>query len=112
MPSGVPNKDNHTAMSIDVISLVPSGLPIHVTVFDKQDVEVGKLILPGIGQKQFVGLIMGGGKTIGRVNVWDSGRGQDGGPEGITQLEVFVPAPAALALLGMAGLVAGRRRRR
>ena len=96
-------------MSIDVINLLPTGAPIHVTVFDKQDVEVGKLILPNTAQKQFVGLIMVGGKTIGRVNVYDTG---PGGAEGITQLEVFVPAPAPLALLGMAGFIAGRRRRR
>ncbi len=110
--SGPPAGDNHSAMSMDVVSLQPSGAPIHVTVFDKNDVEVGKLILPGIGQKQFVGLIMGGGKTIGRVNVWDSGGGPGVGAEGITQLEVFVPAPAALALLGMAGGLLGHRRRR
>ena len=110
--SGPPAGDNHNAMGMDVISLVPSGAPIHVTVFDKQDVEVGKLILPGTDQKQFVGLIMNGGKTIGRVNIWDTGSEPQLGVEGITQLEVFVPAPAALALLGLVGLIAGRRRRR
>ena len=77
----------------------PSGAPIHVTVFDKNDIEVGKLVLPGIGQKQFVGLIMNGGKAIGRVNIWDEGGGPNQGAEGITQLEVFVPAPAALPCL-------------
>ncbi len=109
--SGPPAGDNHTAMSMDVVSLAHSGMPIHVTVFDKDDVEVGKLVLPGTDQEQFVGLIMGGGKTIGRVNIYDI-HPSDSGAEGITQLEVFVPAPAALALLGMAGLIAGRRRRR
>ncbi len=107
--SGPPAGDNHTAMSMDVFSLAPSGAPRHVTLFDKNDVEVGKLLLPPSAQKQFVGLIMNGGKTIGRVNIYDTG---GSGAEGISQLEVFVPAPAALALLGMAGLIAGRRRRR
>ena len=91
---GVPQGDNHTAMSMDVISLLPSGAPRHVTVFDKNDVEVGKLVLPTSTQKQFVGLIMGGGKTIGRVNFYDINPGGQGF-EGISQLEVFVPAPAA-----------------
>ena len=108
--SGPPAGDNHTAMGMDVISLVPSGAPIHVTVFDKQDVEVGKLILPGTAQKQFVGLIMGGSKTIGRVNIYDVNPGNQGA-EGVSNLEVYVPVPGAIALLGLAGL-AGRRRRR
>ncbi len=64
----------------------------------------------GTAEKRFVGLIMGGGKTIGRVNVYDVSPGGNGA-EGITQLEAFVPAPAALALLG-AGLIGSRRRRR
>ncbi len=107
--SGPPAGDNHTAMSMDAIVLAPTGAPLHITVFDKNDVELGKAILPGTAQKQFLGLIVNGGKTIGRVNIYDTGAG---GAEGVSQLEVFVPAPSALALLGMAGLIAGRRRRR
>ncbi len=34
------------------------------------------------------------------------------GFEGISQLEVYVPAPGALALLGIAGLIGTPRRRR
>ena len=88
--SGPPAGDNHTALGMDVISLAPSGAPIHVTVFDKQDVEIGKLILPGTDQKQFVGLIMNGGKTIGRVNVYDVNPGNEGA-EGVSNLEVYLP---------------------
>ncbi len=113
--SGVPAGDNHTAMSMDVTGL-PTGAPVHVTVFDKQDIEVGKLVLPGPARtalgphKQFVGLIMNGGKTVGRVNIYDVNPGNNGA-EGVSNLEVYVPVPGAIALLGVAGLV-GRRRRR
>jgi hypothetical protein len=56
-----------------------------------------------------VGIIVDQGETIGTVNLSDTG----GGAEGIADWVVYekIPAPGALALLGLAGVAARRRRR-
>ncbi len=110
--SGVPVGDNHTAMALEVVSLQNGGGNIHVTVWDKNEEQETKLILPPMGNsdKVFVG-ILAVGKTIGRVNIYDTTPGNFGA-EGISSIEVYVPAPGSLALLGLSGLFVRRRRRR
>jgi len=81
-----------------------------VTVYDEQGNLVGQaggLDAPASGHSY--GIIATGGDTIGRVNIYDEG----GGAEGIMGTGNFyvVPAPGALALVGIAGLVSRRRRR-
>ncbi|MHC4414456.1 MAG: hypothetical protein ACYS0G_04150 [Planctomycetota bacterium] len=108
--SGPPAGDNHTAIGMDVISLLPGGAPIAVTVYDKNENQVGQILIPGIDQKQFVGILMDPGLTIGRVNLYDT-TGGNVGAEGITYVEAYIPGPGSLALLGLAGLIRRRRRR-
>ena len=114
--SGVPVGDNHTAMALQVVSLssVPSGLPINITVWDKNEENSTRLVLPGPQgvEKQFVGILATDGLTIGRVNIYDTGSGPGSGAEGISSIEVYIPAPGSLALLGLSGLFVRRRRRR
>ncbi len=112
--SGVPVDANHTAMALNVVSLAGDGVsPVHVTVWDKNEENQTKLILPPLGNsdKAFVGILATGDMTIGRVNIYDT-VGNDGGVEGISSIEVFIPAPGSLALLGVSGLFVHRRRRR
>jgi hypothetical protein len=106
--SGPPAGDNHTAMALEVISLLSGGAGVTVTVYDKNEVEVGQIAVPGAADnKAFLGILMDPGLTIGRVNIFDP----TNGAEGITSIEAYIPGPGSLALLGLAGLI-GRRRRR
>ena len=97
--------------AIDVISIFPSGAPISIKVWDKNEMNPQTLLVTGhqnSADKTFVGILATGDTTIGRVNIYDTG----GGFEGILLIEVYVvPAPGSLALLGLAGLVGTRRRR-
>lgn len=110
--SGPPADDNHTAMALELMQLPGFGFPppiFHVTVYDKNDEEKGKVEIPWIkDQKLFLGILMTNNQTIGRVDIWDI----MGGPEGISRIETYIPAPGSLMLLGLAGLSTGRRRRR
>ena len=114
--SGVPVGDNHTAMALQVVSLSnpPQGLPVNITVWDKNEENSTRLVLPGFQgiEKQFVGILATDGLTIGRVNIYDTGSGPGSGAEGISSIEVYIPAPGSLALLGLSGLFVRRRRRR
>ena len=89
--SGLPAADNHTAMSFELIQL-PLGFPapvFQVTVFNKNDVELGNFTIDGtINQKAFLGILALGVETIGRVDIWD----QSGGVEGISSIAVYVSA--------------------
>ena len=87
--SGPPAGDNHTAISFEVIQLPGFGFPppvFHISVYDKDDVEIGKFAMDGtINAKLFIGIIMTDGITIGRVDIWD----QSGGAEGISSLALY-----------------------
>jgi hypothetical protein len=84
--SGPPAGDNHTAMWFDVISFGPVPTVIHVSVYDKNDVEMGKFIVDYVGGKAFVGVLTKDPAiTIGRVDIWDVNVGY----EGIAALETF-----------------------
>ena len=110
--SGPPAGDNHTGMGLDVFSLPGFGdASMVVTVFDKNDVVLGSIsfTLPDIQAKQFLGIVTDAGDTIGRVDIYDLVNGA----EGISSISVWqLPTPGALALLGVAGLLGSRRRRR
>ena len=84
-----PIDDNHTAMQLEVVSLgVPGQLAeIHVTVYDKADAEIGKLVLLlQAGQKQFIAFMTKDpAVTIGRVDIWDA----FGSEEGISAIATY-----------------------
>ena len=85
--SGPPAGDNHTAMSMEVASLLGTGF-VDVTVYDKNEGIQGKITVePGADAegKAFLGIIMTQGLTIGRINLFDSG----GGAEGVTAFELW-----------------------
>ena len=112
--SGVPVGDNHTAMALNVVSLASDGGDVVVTVWDKNEEHKTQLVLPGPWndtEKRFVGILAADARTIGRVNIYDT-TGGFFGAEGISAIEVFIPTPGSLALLGLGGLFIRRRRRR
>ncbi|MCZ6445837.1 MAG: hypothetical protein O6758_06605, partial [Planctomycetota bacterium] len=99
--SGPPAGDNHTAMSIEIVTFEsgPPPGPVFVTVFDKFETPVGKIKVdivvnppPGGPKKAFLGIIMKGNLTIGRVNLFDLG----GGFEGISKITVYSDSPGIL----------------
>jgi hypothetical protein len=90
--SGPPAGPNHTAMALRVTSTTgstPGTVPtqIHVTVYDKQDVEIGEQILNGLnGDVIFLGFItVDPLVTISRVDIWDI----NGSSEGITRIWAY-----------------------
>jgi len=90
--SGVPEDANHTAMAFNVVILAGGDMPIHVTVWDKNEENSVKLILPPMREsddKAFVGILATNDMTIGRVNIYDT-VGGGAGVEGISSIEVFV----------------------
>ena len=108
-----------TAVDLDVVNFgdtAGEGFDIRgvrllsITVYDVNDqllVTFGDLDAPQAGGHRY-GLLAMGGDTIGRINIYG-----DTGFEGLYGLANFyVPAPGALALLGLAGLIGTRRRRR
>ncbi|MHC4220758.1 MAG: hypothetical protein ACYSU7_20175, partial [Planctomycetota bacterium] len=85
--SGPPAGDNHTAMSFELISLAgPLPTVILVTVYDKNDVSLGVFTVDYQGGKVFLGILVGPGQTIGRVDIWD----QSDGAEGISNFALYL----------------------
>jgi hypothetical protein len=90
--SGAPEPTNHTAFELELISLsgqVP-GL-IHVTVFDKADVQMGKFVLDYLGDKAFLGILTKDPATIGRIDIWD----ETGGSEGVSYIGAYFQVPGS-----------------
>jgi hypothetical protein len=88
--SGPPAGDNHTAIAFDVLQLPGFGFPdpvFHVSVYDKNEQEIGKFILTAVpGQKLFVGILSKDpAVTIGRIDIWDT----MGGSEGISFIALY-----------------------
>ena len=93
-----------TAVEFNALSLL-GGTTVDITVNGGAAVFAG--VAAGAGGHNY-GILATGGDTIDSVNIFDTG----GGAEGIQGSgTVYVPAPGALALLGVAGLVSRRRRR-
>jgi hypothetical protein len=90
--SGLPQGANHTAMAFDLISLlgtVPA--TVHVTVYDKADITMGKFVLEYQGGKTFVGILSKDPVlTIGRVDIWDT----SDGAEGVSFIQAFWQPPS------------------
>ncbi len=106
--SGSPGGANHTAMGMTTTTFL-GGNSVRVDVYDKNNVLIGNLAAhpSGVGGS-FLGILTTGGDTIGRVNLFDAANGA----EGIYDIAVYIPGPGSLALLGLAGLLGRRRRRR
>ncbi len=72
--SGPPAGDNHTAFALELAAtsfVGPAQTVVHVTVYDKQDLELGTFEIPVFG-KAFLGIITKGNEiTIGRIDIWD-----------------------------------------
>ena len=108
--SGPPTGGNHTALGMHVFIFAGQLFPLEVRVFDKNEQQVGFVTLPGVDLAgQFIGILATGGETIGRVNLFNDA----GTLEGVYDVQTYlIPAPSALALLGLAGLLGVHRRRR
>jgi hypothetical protein len=89
--SGPPAGDNHQAMALDLIGLDTDGIPdlvtFHISVYDKNDVEIGKYVIDAIqGEKPFLGIVTKDPSiTIGRVDIWDI----NGFAEGISSIALY-----------------------
>ncbi len=91
--SGPPAGDNHTAIGLELYSFFGGG-SIHVTVYDKEDLELAKTtvgILPG--EKVFLGIVRKDRMTIGRVDIWDATAGPEAGFEGISSIALYFNPP-------------------
>jgi hypothetical protein len=82
-----------------------------VCAYDQFDNVLGSFLVPGPTPtepaKNFVGVFSP--VPIGRVNIW--GMFDVPQPFAVDNIEMWVPAPGAAALLGLGGVFALRRRR-
>jgi hypothetical protein len=106
---------NHTAVGFDVLAPAAGGggpgSTFHVAVFDKNNVEILRAVVPWVDEnKNFIGIGLSSG-TIGRINVAALDAAGGGIGELFDNVQMWVPAPGALALFGLAGLAGIRRRR-
>ena len=101
--SGVPDPASHTAMGLGVVSLASgSRTPLlHITVFDRNNVELGDFEIETEGVSiGFVGILATGGDRIGRVNIFDL----YGGAQGISTMALYTNCPWDLSGDGVAGV--------
>ncbi len=86
--SGPPAGDNHTAFALELVATSFRGAVetvVHVTVYDKADIELGKFDVPVFG-KAFLGILTKDNElTIGRIDIWD----QSGLAEGVSSIMAF-----------------------
>lgn len=101
---------NHTGVGFELSQFEGFGPPgdWHITIYNKADEIIGKFILPPAIEPMTSFFGVWSSDTIGRINIWDEGII----PDAIDNIQMWIPAPGALALLGVAGLLGARRRRR
>ncbi|MHC4319514.1 MAG: hypothetical protein ACYS1B_13360 [Planctomycetota bacterium] len=99
--SGLPFGANHTGLAMEIYmdgGPIPS--PIHITVYDKADMEMGELVITYQGAKAFVGILTKDPDiTIGRVDIW----AESSGWEGVSWISAFWQPPAAPRLRAFNG---------
>jgi hypothetical protein len=96
-----------TAVGFNTIDIFGGG-SVEIGVYGLNNEHLGTFSQSAdAGGSNFFGFIDAGG--IGRINVWSTA----GGAEGADNISIWsrIPAPGAASLLGLGGLVAGRRRR-
>ena len=92
------------AMELYTFSIV-GGSTVDLTAYDDNGALLGSY--GGVAAPHRYGVLVTGADTLGVVNVYDAGSGA----EGVMAVTTYaVPAPGALALLGLAGLARRRRR--
>ncbi len=84
--SGPPAGTNHTAIGLELVSIPPGAPFVHVTIYDKEGLELAKVIVsvPPL-QKVFIGILRKDRETIGRIDIWNP----DGGFEGISAIALY-----------------------
>ncbi len=76
--SGPPAGDNHTAIGLELVT-AQGGPLLHVTVYDKDDIELAKVFVSvPPQQKVFLGILRKDRETIGRIDIWDPANGAEG----------------------------------
>ncbi len=94
--SGVPEPANHTAMGLQLVSFdnPPGASSVRVSVYDKEDILIGTSVAISAPANQggaFLGVLVTGGGTIGRINLYDFNANI--AFEGLYAIAVYVPAP-------------------
>jgi hypothetical protein len=106
-----PGEGDGTKTAVDLVVSTIFDTQCIVTVFGAGEVVLGQVTLGGTGNAGYrLGILVGDGQIIKRINL-DSPALFAEGVQGAMKLYTgIIPAPGALALLGMAGLVSRRRR--
>lgn len=103
----LPLDSNITAVGFNTLDIFGSN-QVGLMIFDTSNNLIGSFnSAADASGKSFFGFVSN--TPIGRINVFDSG----GGAEGADNIQLWsrVPALGSIALLGLGGLIAGRRRR-
>jgi hypothetical protein len=98
---------NVVAMEINALTLLGSNV-VDLTLYNDNGGLIGSFGGAAAPAGHRYGVLVTGADSIGVLNVYDAG----GGAEGVMAVTTYaaIPAPGALALLGLAGLARRRRR--
>ena len=90
-------------VAMEFFSMSVLGVSMDITAYDDNGAYLGSTGAT-IGPNRY-GVLVTGADTLGVVNLYDGV-----GAEGVMAVTTYIPAPGALALLGLAGLARRRRR--
>ena len=95
--SGIPNPDNHSAMSFNLVSLLGTDT-VDVTVWDEKENLLGFAtgVPAPVAGGGFLGIVALPGSVIGRVNIYDPTHGA----EGVYEVAAYVSGPCPWDLDG------------